>query len=199
MKTRYEEKGKILDIAISAIAALLSVGTSFYGVIYFGLGDVYARMGLIENLLYMLCLAMTWMYFFNIKITTEQFNYWSTTCVGISVLLRDILFPTPLENEYIRLAILTLSVLLINMLTFFYARKDWEKYTKRDLWMICIIDALIAGLYNIEIYLEPQNEYTNFFLTAIWIRPTITYGLVACFILGGKENSNISSQQTSNK
>ena len=48
--------------------------------------------------------------------------------------------------------------------------------------MIFIIDALIAILYNIAIYLEPIDEYTNFLLTEIWIRPTITYGLVACFV-----------------
>ena len=26
------------------------------------------------------------------------------------------------------------------MLTFFYARKDWKTYSKRNLWMICIVD-----------------------------------------------------------
>ena len=51
-----------------------------------------------------------------------------------------------------------------------------------NLWMIFIVDALIATLYNIDIYLEPIDEYTNFMLTEIWIRPTITYGLVACFV-----------------
>ena len=28
----------------------------------------------------------------------------------------------------------------------------------------------------------PINEYTDYMLTEIWIRPTITYGLVACFV-----------------
>ena len=41
---------------------------------------------------------------------------------------------------------------------------------------------LIAALYNYDIYIEPYNEYTNYMLTEIWIRPTITYGLVACFV-----------------
>ena len=41
---------------------------------------------------------------------------------------------------------------------------------------------LIAALYNYDIYIEPINEYTNYLLTEIWIRPTITYGLVACFV-----------------
>ena len=65
---------------------------------------------------------------------------------------------------------------------FFYARKGWESYSKPKLWMICIIDMLIAGLYHLDILLEPTDEYTAYMLTEIWIRPTITYGLVACFI-----------------
>ena len=48
--------------------------------------------------------------------------------------------------------------------------------------MIFIVDMLIAGLYNLDIILEPTNEYTAYLLTEIWIRPTITYGLVACFV-----------------
>ena len=71
---------------------------------------------------------------------------------------------------------------LLCALTFFYARKNWKSYTKRNLWLICIIDMIIAALYNLDIYLEPTNEYTNYMLTEIWIRPTITYGLVACFV-----------------
>lgn len=80
------------------------------------------------------------------------------------------------------MACLVLSVALLVMLTYFYSRKDWKRYTKRNLWMICIIDMLIATLYNLDIVLEPSNEYTAYLLTEIWIRPTITYGLVACFI-----------------
>ena len=49
-------------------------------------------------------------------------------------------------------------------------------------WAICVIDMVIAALYNLDIYLEPTNEYTNYMMTEIWIRPTITYGLVACFV-----------------
>jgi hypothetical protein len=30
--------------------------------------------------------------------------------------------------------------------------------------------------------LEPRDEFTDYMLTEIWIRPTITYGLVACFV-----------------
>ena len=29
------------------------------------------------------------------------------------------------------------------MLTYFYARKEWKTYSKRNLWMICIIDMAI--------------------------------------------------------
>jgi hypothetical protein len=131
---------------------------------------------------YIACLVMIWMYFFNYRITTHQFNYWCSISVGITVLLRDILFAPPLAYYALHLSCLTLSVLLLCTLTFFYARKNWQSYTKRNLWAICIIDMLIAALYNYDIYLEPFSEYTNYMLTEIWIRPTITYGLVACFV-----------------
>ena len=77
------------------------------------------------------------------------------------------------------------------------SRKDWKSYTKRNLWMICIIDMLIAALYNYDIYIEPINEYTDYLLTEIWIRPTITYGLVACFVSerAGAARLNRANQQ----
>ena len=31
-------------------------------------------------------------------------------------------------------------------------------------------------------YFEAPDEYTNYMLTEIWIRPTISYSLVACFV-----------------
>ena len=130
-----------------------------------------------------------WMYFFNYRITTRQFNYWCTLNVGITVLLRDILFPPPLVNYAFHLSCLTLSVTLLLMLTFFYARKEWKTYSKLDLWMIFIIDVIIASLYNLDIYLEPKDQYTDFMLTEIWIRPTITYGIVACFVTESKRTS----------
>ena len=78
--------------------------------------------------------------------------------------------------------------LLIILLTYFYARKDWKSYTKSNLWLICAVDILIATLYNIDImFFEIADEYTNYMLTEIWIRPTITYGLVACFVTEAKE------------
>jgi len=64
----------------------------------------------------------------------------------------------------------------------FYARKDWKHYTKSNLWTIFIVDVLIAALYNLDILLEPTDEYTNYLLIEIWIRPTITYGLVVSFV-----------------
>ena len=177
MKTRYN-KSQIIDIGITAVSVVLSVGTMLYGVSRFGLGEAWPE--LVLNLFYIACVAMMAMYFFN-RIDSQRFNYWSSVCAGITVLLRDILFPPPLENYPIHLVCLTLSVTLLLMFTFFYARKDRKSYTKRNLWLLFIVDTLIAGLYNYVIYRNPINEYTNYLLTEIWIRPTIIYGLVACF------------------
>lgn len=177
---RFKKKAKIFDIAITAVAGMVSVGVMLYAVFHFGVREAWPE--LVLNLFYIACLVMIWMYFFNLRITVHQFNYWCSLLVGITVLLRDILFPPPLAFYSLHLVCLVLSVLLLCMLTFFYARKNWESYTKRNLWAICIIDILIATLYNYDIYLEPINEYTNYLLTEIWIRPTITYGLVACFV-----------------
>ncbi len=177
---RFKKKAKIFDIAITAVAGMVSVGVMLYAVFHFGVREAWSE--LVLNLFYIACLVMIWMYFFNLRITIHQFNYWCSLLVGITVLLRDILFPPPLAFYSLHLVCLVLSVLLLCMLTFFYARKNWESYTKRNLWAICIIDILIATLYNYDIYLEPINEYTNYLLTEIWIRPTITYGLVACFV-----------------
>ena len=180
MKTRFKKGAKVFDIIVTAVGGTLSVGVMLYAVFHFGLADVWPE--LVLNMFYIACLAMIWMYFFNYRITTHQFNYWCSVSVGMTVLLRDILFAPPLAYYALRLSCLTLSVLLLCTLTFFYARKNWKSYTKRNLWAICIIDMLIASLYNLDIYLEPINEYTDYLLTEIWIRPTITYGLVACFV-----------------
>ena len=180
MQTRFKKNAKIFDIVITSVAAMLSVGIMLYGIGHFGLKESWPE--LVINLFYIACLAMIWMYFFNYRITTHQFNYWCSISVGMTVLLRDILFAPPLAYYGLHLACLTLSVLLLCMLTFFYARKNWKSYTKSNLWMICVVDILIASLYNVDIYLESIDEYTNYMLTEIWIRPTITYGLVACFV-----------------
>ena len=179
MQTRFKERAKVRGIVINALAIMLSVGTMLYGVFHFGLKETWPE--LVLNLFYIACIMMIWMYFFN-RLPAKQFNYWCSISVGITILLRDILFPPPLAYYALHLACLTLSVSLLLMLTFFYARKNWESYTKGNLWMIYIIDMLIAILYHIDIILEPSDEYTKYLLTEIWIRPTITYGLVVCFV-----------------
>ena len=179
MKTRFKKNAKIFDVGITAVAAMVSVGIMLYGVGHFGLRAAWPE--LVLNLFYIACLVMIGMYFFN-RMDAHRFNYWCSISVGMTVLLRDILFAPPLAFYALHLACLTLSVLLLCTLTFFYARKNWQSYTKRNLWAIFVIDMMIAILYNYDIYLEPIDESTNYMLTEIWIRPTITYGLVACFV-----------------
>ncbi len=188
MQTRFKKNTKIFDIGITSVAGMLSVGVMLYGVAEFGLENTWPE--LVLNVFYIACLVMIWMYFFNYRITTHQFNYWCSISVGITVLLRDILFPPPMLLYSLHLVCFTLSVVLLCMLTYFYARKDWQSYTKRNLWLICIVDILIATFYNYDIFLEPFDETTNYMLTEIWIRPTITYGMVACFVTEKTDNSN---------
>ena len=179
METRFKKKSQIIDIGITAVAAVLSVGIMLYGVIRFGLGEAWPE--LVLNVFYIACIVMMAMYFFK-RLDTQRFNYWTSVCAGITILLRDILFLPPLESYPIHLICLTLSVVLLLMFTFFYARKDWKSYTKRNLWMLFVIDTVIAGLYTYVICSSATDEYTNYLLTEIWIRPTIIYGLVACFV-----------------
>ena len=186
MQTRFKKKSQIIDIVINAVAAVLSIGTMLYGVSHFGLSEAWPE--LVLNLFYIACIIMMAMYFFK-RLDSQRFNYYSSICVGISVLLRDILFPPPLENYPIHLICLTLAVTLLLLLTFFYARKDWKSYTKRNLWLLFFIDMAIAGFYHYVIRTNPVNEYTGYLLTEIWIRPTIIYGLVACFVSGKEEQS----------
>ena len=179
IETRFKKKSQIFDIGITAVCAVLSVGIMLYGIWHFGLREVWPE--LVLNLCYIACIVMIGLYFFKF-LDSRRFNYWSSVCIGITVLLRDILFAPPLENYPIHLVCLTLSVTLLVMLTYFYARKDWKTYTKRNLWMLFIIDMAIAGLYHFVISSNPVNEYTTYLLTEIWIRPTLIYGLVACFV-----------------
>ena len=188
MQTRFKKNAKVFDIGLTSVAAVVSVGIMLFGVFHFGLQNTWPE--LVLNVFYIACLVMIGMYFFNYRITTHQFNYWCSLSVGITVLLRDILFPPPLAFYSLHLACFVLAVLLLLMLTYYYARKDWKSYTKTNLWSICVVDILIATLYNIDIYLEPTDEYTNYMLTEIWIRPTITYGMVACFVTEAAEDSN---------
>ena len=180
MEVRFKNKSDIFNIVVTAVAALVSVGIMLYGVLHFGLSNTWPE--LVLNVFYMACLVMMWMYFFKGPITTDQFNYWCTLNVGATVILRDILFAPKLPYDSLRLACLTLSVALLVMLVYFYARKDWKTYSKRNLWMICIVDILIAVLYNIDIMLEPEDPTSTYMMVEIWIRPTITYGMVACFV-----------------
>jgi hypothetical protein len=184
METRFKKTAKIFDIVITAVAAILSVLIVLYGVVHFGLEETWPE--LVLNIFYIACLVMIVMYFFN-RMDTNRFNYWCSISAGITVLLRDVLFPPALACYPIRLTCFTLSVLLFCMLAYFYARKDWKSYTNGNLWRICVVDILIASLYNLDIYMEPISEYTNYMLTEIWIRPTITYGLVACFVTEAKK------------
>lgn len=185
MKTRFKKKAKIFNIGLTAVVAAVSVGIMLYGIMYFGLRETWPE--LVLNTCYITCLVLMYKYFFN-KIDAQYFNYWSSVYIGITVLLRDILFPPPIPYFALQKICLALSVLLIMMLTFFYARKRWKAYSKHSLWMIFVIDSIIASLYNIYLFIEPINEYTIYLITEIWIRPTITYGIVACYITETKQN-----------
>ena len=179
MKTRFKSKLQRLEIAVTTLGLMMSAGIMLYGVLHFGLNDAWPE--LVLNMFYIACIVMMVMYYFK-RLDSRRFNYWSSVCLGITVLLRDILFPPPLENYPVRLICLALSVLLLVLFTFFYSRKNWKKYTERNLRLLYVVDSLLAGLYNIVIYLNPVNDYTVYLLTEIWIRPTIICGLVACLM-----------------
>ena len=187
MQTRFKKGAKVLDIVITSVAAIISVATMLYGVAYYGLQNAWPE--LVLNVFYIFCVMLIGLYFFK-RLDSHRFNYWCSISVGMTVLLRDILFAPPLDNLVLRSACFTLSVLFLCTLTYFYARKEWKSYTKRNLWIIFAIDALIAVLYQFDImYFEVTDEYTNYMLTEIWIRPTITYGLVACFVTEANEQA----------
>ena len=179
METRFKKKADIFNVVMTAVSAMLSVGVMIYAVTLFGIYE--AGEEIILNMFYVACIVMMWMYFFN-HLSTQRFNYWSSVFVGVTILLRDILFPPPLATYGLQLACLTLSVYLILMLTYFYARKDWKSYSKANLLFIFIVDVIIAALYNYDIMIEETGELKPYLMTEIWIRPTITYGLVACFV-----------------
>ena len=189
---RFKKKSTIVEIVLTTLSGMVSIGVMLYGISHFGLRESWPE--LILNLLYINCVVMIWMFFFN-HLTPKKFNYCCSVCVGITVLLRDILFAPHLAYYPLHLACLTLSVALLMLLTYFFARKDWETYTKRNLWTIYVIDTLIAVLYNIDIVLEPCNEYTAYMLTEIWIRPLITYGLVACFVKERQKENEINQSK----
>ena len=90
MNVRFKKKSEIFDVAVTAIGGVVSVGTVLYGVWHLGLNETWPE--LVLNLFYIACLVMMGMYFFKYRITTMQFNYWCSVCVGATILLRDILF-----------------------------------------------------------------------------------------------------------
>lgn len=151
METRFKKKSQIVDITITAVAAVLSVGTMFYGISHLGLRDTWPE--LVLNLCYIACLVMMGLYFFK-RLDSQRFNYWSSVCIGITVLLRDILFAPPLENYPIHLICLTLSVLLLLMLTFSMPAKTGRATPSVTcgcfLSLICSLpDCITMSLYTI--------------------------------------------------
>ncbi len=180
MQTRFTTLSKISDVVITATGGVISVISVIHYLTEFGISDMWLEPLL--DVFYIACLTLIWLYFFY-RIESKTFNYWITVLVGITVMLRDIVFSTTMANPWLDRGCLTLNVILLCMLTYFYSRKDWKSYTKMNLWMIFIVDAAIAMLMSIDlVYYERPTIYYDFVLTEIWIRPTITYGLVACFI-----------------
>ncbi len=57
MSIWFKEKGQIFDFAITAVAAVLSVGIMLYGVGHFGLREAWPE--LVLNLFYMACLVLS--------------------------------------------------------------------------------------------------------------------------------------------
>ena len=43
METRFKNKSQIIDIGITAVSVVLSVGTMLYGISQFGLGEASSR------------------------------------------------------------------------------------------------------------------------------------------------------------
>ena len=179
MKIRFKTKKEIFNVLLTIVAAVVSVAMMLYGVWNFGLKETWPE--LVLNLFYIASIVMILMFFFN-RLKPDQFNYGCSLLVGITVLLRDILFAPTIEYKVLHLICLVLAVTLLLMLTYFYSRKDWKSYTKGNLWLIFVVDMVLAVLYNYVIYNEPSDEYTPYLLIEIWIRPTITYGLVACYV-----------------
>ena len=117
-----------MDVGYTGVVGTFSVGVMLYGVAHFGLEIAWFE--LLLNLFYIACLVMMGLYFFK-RLKPDHFNYWSSVCVGLTVLLRDVLFAPELASKPIHLICLTLSVWLLMMLTYFYSRKEWKSYTKR--------------------------------------------------------------------
>ena len=101
MEVRFKKKSEIFDVVVTAVAAILSVGIMLFGVWHFGLRETWPE--LVLNLFYIASIVMMWLFFFN-RLKPHQFNYGCSLCVGVTVLLRDILFPPPLASASSRLS-----------------------------------------------------------------------------------------------
>ena len=75
MEIRFNKKSQIIDIVITAVAVVLSVGIMLYGISHFGLAEAWPE--LVLNLFYIACIVMMGMYFFK-RIDSRRFNYWSS-------------------------------------------------------------------------------------------------------------------------
>lgn len=62
MEIRFKKKSQLIDIVITAVAAVLSVGIMLYGISKFGLGEAWPE--LVLNLFYIVCLVLMAMFFF---------------------------------------------------------------------------------------------------------------------------------------
>ena len=56
METRFKKKSQIVDIGITALAVVLSIGTMLYGISHLGLMETWPE--LVLNLFYIACYAM---------------------------------------------------------------------------------------------------------------------------------------------
>ena len=65
MQTRFKERAKVIDIVITALAVMLSVGTMLYGIFHYGLAETWPE--LVLNVFYIACVVMIWLYFFDHK------------------------------------------------------------------------------------------------------------------------------------
>jgi hypothetical protein len=97
-------------------------------------------------------------------------------------ILRGLLSTALKSNEYLKFGIVT-GCLRIAKESIFTGVNNFKPYSVLDRrFSTYIIDMVIAGLYHFVIFFNPVNEYTTYLLTEIWIRPTLIYGLVACFV-----------------
>lgn len=78
--------------------------------------------------------------------------------------------------------ILSVCVMLYGVFHF-GLNETWPELVLNLFYLTCLV---MMWMYFFN-RLKPADEYTPYVLTEIWIRPTITYGLVACFLTETKE------------